>query len=174
MNFTGKILLADDEAHIRKFIGILVRRLGTPTVIEAREGQEAVDLFIRESPDLVLLDISMPGRDGLVHISELANFRVKQTEDIVKLGDEIWVKCLGVDEKGRVRLSRKAAMEELDRKERERLGLPPKEPSEEPEQGESRESREPREFREPRGPREQRDRGPHVPSVLVREYPAFG
>jgi polyribonucleotide nucleotidyltransferase len=56
----------------------------------------------------------LPGRDGLVHISELANFRVKQTEDIVKLGDEIWVKCLGVDEKGRVRLSRRAAMAERD------------------------------------------------------------
>ena len=56
----------------------------------------------------------LPGKDGLVHISELADFRVKQTEDIVKLGDEIWVKCLGVDEKGRVRLSRKAAMAERD------------------------------------------------------------
>ena len=56
----------------------------------------------------------LPGKDGLVHISELANFRVKQTEDIVKIGDEIWVKCLGVDEKGRVRLSRKAAMAERD------------------------------------------------------------
>jgi len=56
----------------------------------------------------------LPGKDGLVHISELANFRVKQTEDIVKMGDEIWVKCLGVDEKGRVRLSRKAAMAEKD------------------------------------------------------------
>jgi len=57
----------------------------------------------------------LPGKDGLCHISELANFRVKQTEDIVKLGDEIWVKCLGVDEKGRVRLSRKAAMAERDK-----------------------------------------------------------
>src|SRR5258706_1203307 len=56
----------------------------------------------------------LPGKDGLVHISELANFRVKQTEDIVKLGDEIMVKCLGVDEKGRVRLSRRAAMAERD------------------------------------------------------------
>jgi polyribonucleotide nucleotidyltransferase len=56
----------------------------------------------------------LPGRDGLVHISELANFRVKQTEDIVKMGDEIWVKCLGVDEKGRVKLSRRAAMAERD------------------------------------------------------------
>src|SRR5438034_1137917 len=56
----------------------------------------------------------LPGKDGLVHISELANFRVKQTEDIVKMGDEIMVKCLGVDEKGRVRLSRRAAMAERD------------------------------------------------------------
>ncbi len=57
----------------------------------------------------------LPGKDGLVHISELANFRVKSTEDIVKMGDEIWVKCLGVDEKGRVRLSRKAAMEDKEK-----------------------------------------------------------
>jgi len=57
----------------------------------------------------------LPGKDGLVHISELANFRVKQTEDIVKVGDDITVKCLGVDEKGRVRLSRKAAMEDRDK-----------------------------------------------------------
>lgn len=56
----------------------------------------------------------MPGKDGLCHISELANFRVKQVEDIVKLGDEIWVKCLEIDEKGKVRLSRKAAMAERD------------------------------------------------------------
>jgi polyribonucleotide nucleotidyltransferase len=52
----------------------------------------------------------LPGQDGLVHVSELADFHVRKTEDIVKMGDEIWVKCLGVDEKGRVRLSRKAAM----------------------------------------------------------------
>jgi polyribonucleotide nucleotidyltransferase len=57
----------------------------------------------------------LPGKDGLVHISELANFRVKKTEDIVKVGDEIAVKCLGIDEKGRVRLSRKAAMEDRDK-----------------------------------------------------------
>ncbi|HEY3762100.1 MAG TPA: polyribonucleotide nucleotidyltransferase [Verrucomicrobiae bacterium] len=57
----------------------------------------------------------LPGKDGLVHISELANFRVKKTEDIVKVGDEITVKCLGIDEKGRVRLSRKAAMEDRDK-----------------------------------------------------------
>jgi polyribonucleotide nucleotidyltransferase len=66
----------------------------------------------------------LPGKDGLVHISELANFRVKQTEDIVKIGDEIWVKCLGVDEKGRVRLSRKAAMADRDKE----MGTTPEQP----------------------------------------------
>ncbi|MGV3772598.1 MAG: polyribonucleotide nucleotidyltransferase [Verrucomicrobiales bacterium] len=56
-----------------------------------------------------------PGKEGLVHISELANFRVKQVEDIVKNGDEIWVKCIGIDEKSRVKLSRRAAMEDRDK-----------------------------------------------------------
>jgi polyribonucleotide nucleotidyltransferase len=53
-----------------------------------------------------------PGKDGLVHISELADFRVKRTEDVVKTGDMIWVKCIGIDDKGRVKLSRKAALKE--------------------------------------------------------------
>jgi polyribonucleotide nucleotidyltransferase len=53
-----------------------------------------------------------PGKDGLVHISELADFRVKRTEDVVKVGDMIWVKCIGIDDKGRVKLSRKAALKE--------------------------------------------------------------
>jgi len=57
----------------------------------------------------------LPGKDGLVHVSELANFRVKNPQDIVKVGDEIWVKCVGVDEQGRVRLSRKQAMAERDK-----------------------------------------------------------
>ncbi|MGC8742689.1 MAG: polyribonucleotide nucleotidyltransferase [Verrucomicrobiia bacterium] len=54
----------------------------------------------------------LPGQDGLVHVSELADHRVKNVEDIVKVGDEIFVKCLGIDEKNRVKLSRRAALEE--------------------------------------------------------------
>src|SRR5260221_7579683 len=53
-----------------------------------------------------------PGRDGLVHISELADFRVKRTEDVANVGDMMWVKCIGIDDKGRVKLSRKAALKE--------------------------------------------------------------
>ena len=53
----------------------------------------------------------LPGKEGLVHISELADFRVNKTEDICKLGDEMIVKCIGI-EKGKARLSRKAALED--------------------------------------------------------------
>ena len=56
----------------------------------------------------------LPGKEGLVHISELADFRVKRTEDVVKTGDMILVKCIGVDEKGRVKFSRRAAMRDKD------------------------------------------------------------
>lgn len=48
-----------------------------------------------------------PGCEGLVHISELAKERVNKTEDVVKLGDEIVVKCIGCDKKGRLNFSRK-------------------------------------------------------------------
>ena len=59
----------------------------------------------------------LPGQEGLVHVSELADFRVNSVEDIVKLGDEIIVKCVGIDDKGRVRLSRRAAIAEKEGRE---------------------------------------------------------
>lgn len=56
----------------------------------------------------------LPGKDGLVHISELADFRVNNVEDICKMGDKMWVKCVGIDDRGRVKLSRREAMREMD------------------------------------------------------------
>lgn len=56
----------------------------------------------------------LPGKDGLVHISELADFRVGKVEDICKEGDTMWVKVLDVDRDGKIRLSRRAAMAEKD------------------------------------------------------------
>ncbi len=53
-----------------------------------------------------------PGTDGLVHISQLADYHVKEVTDIVKEGDEIPVKVIDVDPQGRIRLSRKAALKE--------------------------------------------------------------
>ncbi len=54
----------------------------------------------------------IPGQDGLCHISELAEGFVKKVDDVVKLGDTVRVKVLSIDEQGRVKLSRKAAMKE--------------------------------------------------------------
>tara|TARA_B100000161_G_scaffold89394_1_gene62628 strand:- start:464 stop:2545 length:2082 start_codon:yes stop_codon:yes gene_type:complete len=53
----------------------------------------------------------LPGKEGLVHISELANERVESVESICKAGDEMKVKCIDIDNQGRVRLSRKAALD---------------------------------------------------------------
>ena len=55
----------------------------------------------------------LPGQEGMVHISELADYRVKDVDEICKVGDEITVKVIGIDDRGRVRLSRKAALAEL-------------------------------------------------------------
>src|SRR5258708_35499935 len=54
----------------------------------------------------------MPGTDGLVHISELAPYRVREVSDVVKEGDEMTVKVINIDEGGKVRLSRKAVIME--------------------------------------------------------------
>ncbi len=53
----------------------------------------------------------LPGRDGLIHISELANHRVEKVEDVVQVGSEVTVLCLGVDPKGKIKLSMKALLE---------------------------------------------------------------
>ena len=58
-----------------------------------------------------------PGKDGLVHISKLADHRIEKVEDACKVGDMMWVKVTEIDEKGRVNLSHKDAMKELKAKE---------------------------------------------------------
>ena len=54
-----------------------------------------------------------PGKDGLVHISKLADHRIEKVEDACKIGDMMWVKVTEIDEKGRVNLSHKDAMKEI-------------------------------------------------------------
>jgi polyribonucleotide nucleotidyltransferase len=65
----------------------------------------------------------LPGRDGLVHISELSDSYVAKVEDVCKMGDEMLVKILSVDDQGKIRLSRKAVLKEKQGK----GGEPPKE-----------------------------------------------
>lgn len=71
MSFEGKILIVDDEAHVRKFLTLTVRQLGAPTILEATNGVEAVDIYKAESPELVLLDVNMPVQDGLETLKKI-------------------------------------------------------------------------------------------------------
>jgi polyribonucleotide nucleotidyltransferase len=94
--------------------------------IDAAEAQRAVDMIrsLTEDPEIgriyrgkvkrivnfgAFVEI-LPGRDGLIHISELDTHRVARVEDVVKEGDLVLVKVIGVDEEGKIRLSRKAAL----------------------------------------------------------------
>ena len=61
----------------------------------------------------------LPGRDGLVHISELSDEYVERTEDYVKVGDIMTVKIINIDDQGRVKLSRKAVMKDEKKKDKE-------------------------------------------------------
>jgi two-component system, chemotaxis family, chemotaxis protein CheY len=71
MNFDGKVLLVDDEAHVRKLVGLIMRQLGSPTILEAANGRDAVETYQRESPDLVLLDVNMPVQDGIQTLRQI-------------------------------------------------------------------------------------------------------
>ena len=55
-----------------------------------------------------------PGKEGLVHISKLAEYRIEKVEDVVNVGDMIWVKITEIDEKGRINLSHKDALREIE------------------------------------------------------------
>ncbi len=61
----------------------------------------------------------LPGKDGLIHISELAEGRTQKTEDVVKVGDIVTAKCIGIDDKGRVKMSMRAAARDRKAKEAE-------------------------------------------------------
>jgi two-component system chemotaxis response regulator CheY len=71
MNFQGSILLVDDEAHIRKYVSLILKQLGVAKVIEAGNGEEAIVSYQSLKPDLVLLDISMPLMNGLETLKKL-------------------------------------------------------------------------------------------------------
>jgi two-component system chemotaxis response regulator CheY len=71
MNFQGTVLLVDDEAHIRKYVGLILKQLGSPTIYEATNGVEAVETYSRVNPDLVLLDVNMPIMDGIETLKKL-------------------------------------------------------------------------------------------------------
>jgi polyribonucleotide nucleotidyltransferase len=103
----GRVIIASpDEPAARRAIQMVERLTEVPEVGKVYTGQvrrvEAYGAFVE----------IMPGTDGLVHISELAPYRVREVSDVVKEGDELTVKVISIDETGRVRLSRKAVIME--------------------------------------------------------------
>ncbi len=71
MTLTGKVLVVDDEAHIRKFVSQLVMALGEPVILQAANGEEALKVYEAEKPVLVLLDVNMPRIDGIETLRRL-------------------------------------------------------------------------------------------------------
>jgi len=74
MNYPQTILLTDDEAHIRKFIGLVLRKFDNPKLVEAADGIQAVQLYKQNHPDLVLLDVNMPNMDGVRALEEIKRY----------------------------------------------------------------------------------------------------
>lgn len=71
MKPAGKVLVVDDESHIRKFVSLFLQSMGNITVVQAANGSEALDVYQREKPQLVLLDVNMPRIDGLQTLRSL-------------------------------------------------------------------------------------------------------
>jgi polyribonucleotide nucleotidyltransferase len=82
--------------------------------------QEVEEGAVYEGRVVKLMDFGafveiMPGRDGLIHISEMDHNRVRTVSDVLKEGDMVTVKVLGIDDRGKVRLSRKAMLPPQDK-----------------------------------------------------------
>jgi two-component system chemotaxis response regulator CheY len=67
----ARILIADDEPHIRNLIGLIVTSLGAEVVAEAADGEQALKMYKQFSPDMVLLDINMPRMDGVAVLKQI-------------------------------------------------------------------------------------------------------
>jgi polyribonucleotide nucleotidyltransferase len=108
---SGKVSIASaDEAAALRAIEIIESLTQEPEIGKIYRGKVR-----RVEPYGAFVEI-LPGQDGLVHISELAPYRVRQTTDVVKEGDEVTVKIIAVDPMGKIKLSRKQALskEELE------------------------------------------------------------
>ena len=70
----AKILICDDSILARKQMKDIISTLGSPTFVEASDGQSAIDQYKSEKPDLVFLDIVMPQKDGNMAINEIMDF----------------------------------------------------------------------------------------------------
>ena len=67
----AKVLIADDEPHILKLISTVMSSMNNDVIAQVRNGNEAVEMFKEKKPDITLLDINMPIKDGIVALKEI-------------------------------------------------------------------------------------------------------
>lgn len=101
----GRVFIMHSDSKIIKAVAEKIESL----VKEAEVGQIYEGKVVRIEKFGCFVEL-WPGTQGLVHISRLAKERVAKTEDVVAMGDQILVKCIGIDDKGRIDLSRKDAL----------------------------------------------------------------
>jgi polyribonucleotide nucleotidyltransferase len=101
----GRVNVASaDEASAQKAIGIIQELTATPELNKTYMGR------VQRITDFGAFVEIMPGVDGLLHVSEIAHYRVKDVRDEMKEGDQVMVKVINIDPSGKIRLSRKALL----------------------------------------------------------------
>ncbi|HET7618923.1 MAG TPA: polyribonucleotide nucleotidyltransferase [Vicinamibacterales bacterium] len=102
----GRVNVASaDEASAQKAIGIIQELTATPELNKTYMGK------VQRITDFGAFVEIMPGVDGLLHVSEIAHYRVKDVRDEMKEGDQVMVKVINIDPSGKIRLSRKALLQ---------------------------------------------------------------
>jgi len=102
----GRVNVASaDEASAKKAIGIIQELTATPELNKTYMGK------VQRITDFGAFVEIMPGLDGLLHVSEIAHYRVKDVRDELKEGEQVMVKVINIDPSGKIRLSRKALLQ---------------------------------------------------------------
>jgi polyribonucleotide nucleotidyltransferase len=102
----GRVNVASsDEASAQKAIGIIQELTATPELNKTYIGK------VQRITDFGAFVEIMPGLDGLLHVSEIAHYRVKDVRDELKEGEQVMVKVINIDPSGKIRLSRKALIQ---------------------------------------------------------------
>jgi polyribonucleotide nucleotidyltransferase len=103
----GRVNVASaDETSAQKAISIIQELTATPELNKTYLGK------VQRITDFGAFVEIMPGTDGLLHVSEIANHRVKDVRDELKEGEQLMVKVINIDPTGKIRLSRKALLQE--------------------------------------------------------------
>ena len=145
----GQVNVASaDEAAAAKAIGMIQELTATPELNKTYLGK------VQRITDFGAFVEIMPGTDGLLHVSEIANHRVKDVRDELKEGQQVLVKVINIDPTGKIRLSRKALLPSEG-------GPPAAEPGSEPTGGDGGGDR--RRSRRPSAARSRRDRDDRGP-----------